>query len=138
VNHTTRQKLLRRKRRIQNVWPNPSCAPAPSRCLPPAIFHYDIADRTRGLNCAGVGAIHQMARRVGLIDALDRDVNLLKVHLPYHESDHILNIAYNFMVGGTCLEDLELRRNNEVSSTPSARDAFPTRRPPGLLPAVHQ
>jgi len=39
---------------------------------------------------------------------------LLKVHLPYHESDHILNIAYNFLLGGTCLEDLELRRNDEA------------------------
>jgi hypothetical protein len=49
-----------------------------------------------------------------LIDALDRRLHLLKVHLPYHESDHVLNIAYNALCGGTCLEDLELRRNDEV------------------------
>jgi hypothetical protein len=77
-------------------------------------IHYEIADRTRGLSCGGIGVVHQIARTVGLIDALDRNVHLLKVHLPYHESDHILNIAYNVMTGGTCLEDLELRRNNEV------------------------
>jgi hypothetical protein len=41
-------------------------------------------------------------------------VQLLQVHLPYHESDHILNIAYNILAGGTCLQDLELRRNDEV------------------------
>jgi hypothetical protein len=76
--------------------------------------HYEVAGRTRGLNCAGLGAIHQMVRAVGLIGALDRDVRVLKVHLPYHESDHVLNIAYNFLTDGTCLEDLELRRNNEV------------------------
>jgi hypothetical protein len=34
--------------------------------------------------------------------------------LPYSESDHVLNIAYNLLAGGTCLEHLELRRNDEV------------------------
>jgi hypothetical protein len=77
-------------------------------------IHYEVADRTRGLSCAGIGVIHQLARSVGLIDALDRGVELFKVHLPYHESDHVLNIAYNVLAGGTCLEDLELRRNDEV------------------------
>jgi hypothetical protein len=33
--------------------------------------------------------------------------------LPYHESDHILNIAYNFLAGGSCLQDIELLRNDE-------------------------
>ena len=44
------------------------------------------------------------------------------MHLPCYESDHVLNacpersrrIAYNILAGGTCLEDLELRRNDEV------------------------
>jgi hypothetical protein len=62
----------------------------------------------------GIGAIHLMAGHLGLADAIDRDLHLLKVHLPYHESDHVLNIAYNLLAGGTCLEDLELRRNDEV------------------------
>ncbi|MFQ5474158.1 MAG: IS1380 family transposase, partial [Dehalococcoidia bacterium] len=39
---------------------------------------------------------------------------MLKVHLPYHESDHVLNIAYNLLCGGQCLEDLELLRQDEV------------------------
>jgi hypothetical protein len=77
-------------------------------------IHYEVADRTRGLNCGGIGAVHQMVRKVGLIEVLDQNVHLLKVHLPYHESDHVLNIAYNILAGGTCLEDLELLRNNEV------------------------
>ncbi len=55
-----------------------------------------------------------MVRSLGLIDDLDRNLHLLKLHLPYHESDHVLNIAYNFLAGGTCLEDIELLRNNEV------------------------
>ncbi len=39
---------------------------------------------------------------------------MLKIHLPYHESDHVFNIAYNARCDGTCLQDIELRRNDEV------------------------
>jgi hypothetical protein len=58
--------------------------------------------------------MHLLARRTGLIQAIDRRLHLLKVHLPYHESDHVLNIAYNILVGGTCLEDIEQQRNQEA------------------------
>ena len=77
-------------------------------------IHYEVAERTRGLGCGGLGAMHALARKVGLIEEIDRRLHLLKVHLPYHESDHVLNIAYNLLVGGQCLEDLELLRNDEV------------------------
>ena len=39
---------------------------------------------------------------------------MLKVHPPYHESDHVLNLAYNLLAGGQRLEDLEGRRQDEV------------------------
>ena len=77
-------------------------------------IHYELADRTRGIDCGGIGAIHLLARQTGLIDAIDRKLHLLKIHKPYHESDHVLNVAYNVLAGGKCLEDLEGRRNNEV------------------------
>ena len=75
---------------------------------------YEESDRTRAMNVGGIGAMHNLAQRLGLIEAIDRQLHLLKVHLPYHESDHVLNIAYNVLSGGTCLEDIELRRNDEV------------------------
>ena len=50
----------------------------------------------------------------GLVEAIDRRVQVLKIHLPYHESDHVLNLAYNAMCDGVRLEDIELRRNDEV------------------------
>ena len=53
-------------------------------------------------------------RRLGLIEAIDRRLVLFKFHLPYHESDHVLNLAYNALCGGTCLQDIELRRQDEV------------------------
>jgi hypothetical protein len=102
------------KRRIQNRLANPILDPQPNPMFAAGNIHYEVAERTRGLNCGGIGAVHQMVRNVGLVEALDQNVKLLKVHLPYHESDHVLNIAYNILAGGTCLEDLELLRNNEV------------------------
>ena len=70
--------------------------------------HYEVAGRIRALAVGGMGAIHGLARQTGLIQAIDERLKLLKIHLPYHESDHVLNIAYNIVSGGTCLEDLEL------------------------------
>ena len=77
-------------------------------------IHYEMADRTRAIGYGGIGLVHQLARQSGLIDALDRHVHVLKVHLPYHESDHVLNIAYNAVCEGRCLQDIELRRNDET------------------------
>ena len=51
---------------------------------------------------------------MGLPDEINRNVPLLKIHVPYWESDHVLNIAYNVLLGGVRLEDIELRRNDEV------------------------
>jgi len=76
--------------------------------------HYDLSGRMRGLDTGGIGAMHRLARHTGLIKEIDRRVVVLKVHLPYFESDHVLGIAYNILCGGTCLEDIELRRQNEV------------------------
>jgi hypothetical protein len=76
-------------------------------------IHYDISDRTHALGPGGIGAIHLLSRRVGLVEEIDRELHLLQRHLPYFESDHVLNIAYNLLSGGTCLEDIELLRNDE-------------------------
>ena len=77
-------------------------------------IHYEHSDRVRGLGSGGIGAMHRLAQHVGLVDAIDRHVEVLKVHLPYFESDHVLGIAYNVLCGGTCLQDIEQRRQDEV------------------------
>lgn len=76
--------------------------------------HYEVAERARGFGAGGIGAIHELARSTGLVKEIDAALQLLKVHLPYHESDHVLNIAFNTLAGGRCLEDLERLRNDEV------------------------
>ena len=77
-------------------------------------IHYELSDKTRAMNYGGVGAIHKMVKQIGLDQELDNHLDLLKVHLPYHESDHVLNLAYNALVGGVRLEDIELRRADET------------------------
>ena len=77
-------------------------------------LQFEMAERTRGMTYGGLGAIVLLVRQLGLAEAIDRDLHLLKIHLPYHESDHVLNLAYNALCDGTCLEDIELRRNDEV------------------------
>jgi hypothetical protein len=77
-------------------------------------IQYEMAERTRGMSYGGIGAMHVMLQRVGLVEDLDQSLSLLKRHLPYHESDHVLNLAYNILAGGQRLEDIELRRQDEV------------------------
>jgi len=113
VNNITRQRLLNGKLRIvRRLQKNAS--PQERPMMTASNIHYEVAQRTRGIACGGIGAIHLLARNTGLIQAIDDNLHLLKVHLPYHESDHVLNLAYNVMAGGTCLQDIELRRNDEV------------------------
>lgn len=109
------RKLRQRKRRIeQRINPSAPDAESTEPILSAANIHYEIADRTRGIAAGGIGAIHLLARRVGLIDDINRELHLLKRHLPYFESDHVLNIAYNILAGGRRLEHIEVRRNDEV------------------------
>jgi len=58
--------------------------------------------------------MHVLAQRTGLAAEIDASLKLLQVHQPYHESDHVLHIAYNILCGGKTLEDLEQLRHDEV------------------------
>ena len=86
----------------------------PGPVLAGANIHYEVAERTHGIACGGIGLIHDMVQRLGLAEAINRSVPVFKRYLPYSESDHVLNIAYNLLAGGTCLDHLELRRNDEA------------------------
>ena len=77
-------------------------------------IRYEVADRAVATKAGGVGAIHTLVKRLRLDREIDASVSLFKKHLPYHESDHILNIAYSFLAGGRCLEDIEVLRQDEA------------------------
>jgi hypothetical protein len=114
VNKTIRQKLVNSKRRILRCLDKTVLGDCSQPMLTASNIHYEIGERSRGVSVGGIGAIHALARQTGLIEAIDRRLHLLKFHLPYHESDHVLALAYLPLCGGTCLEDLELLRNDEV------------------------
>ena len=114
MNAILRRKLASRKRHLEHRLDKTDLRGCSEPMLTASNIHYEVADRTRGFCHGGIGAMHLLARRVGLIDAIDDGLHLLKVHLPYHESDHVLNLAYNALCDGTCLQDLELRRQDEV------------------------
>lgn len=109
-----RQKLTNSKRRIQRRLDKTDLRGCSQPIITARNIHYEIADRCRGIGVGGIGAVHALVRRVGLIEAIDRRLEVLKIHLPYHESDHVLALAYLPLCGGTCIQDLELLRNDEV------------------------
>jgi len=108
-------KILRnRKARIERRLKPCNWEDQPRPMLGASNIHYEMAERTHAMNCGGIGAMHLMVQRLGLVEDIDRNLHLLKLHLPYHESDHVLNLTYNLLAGGQRLEDIELRRQDEV------------------------
>jgi len=113
VNKTTRDRHGKRKRRIERRLSSIPRHDPERPVFSASNIRYELADRGGGIACGGIGLMHNLARRVGLPEAVDRNLSLLKIHRPYQESDHVLNIAYNILAGGHCLENLELLRNDE-------------------------
>ena len=109
-----KQRMRNSRRRIQHRLRDREWAPQDNPMFTARNIRYEIAERGHGLAHGGIGLLHKMAQEIGLPQALDKNLNVLKLHLPYHESDHVLNIAYNSVMDGTCLQDIELRRNDEV------------------------
>lgn len=114
MNIKIRRKLERRKLRLRFRLDKAKLKNLDKPVFTASNIRYEISDRDRGISHGGVGALHLLARRIGLIAAIDEKLHLLKIHLPYHESDHVLNFAYNAICDGTCKQDIELRRQDEV------------------------
>ena len=114
MNASVHRQLDRRKRRIARRIRNRPGVERPEPMIAASNIRYQISEKVRGIAPGGIGAIHLLARKLGLVDDIDQKLHLLKRHLPYHESDHVLSIAYNLLAGGSRLEHLEVRRNDEV------------------------
>jgi Transposase DDE domain group 1 len=114
VNASAHRRLNRNKRRILRRIANEPGVERPEPMMTASNIHYEMSEKVQGIAPGGIGAIHLLARKIGLIRDLDENLHLLKRHLPYHESDHVLNIAYNLLAGGSRLEHIEVRRNDEV------------------------
>jgi hypothetical protein len=75
---------------------------------------YELAERTRAVAHGGMGMVAKLVKALGLAGEIDASLDLLALHKPYYESDHVLNIAYNALCGGKTLDDIELRRRDQV------------------------
>jgi hypothetical protein len=73
---------------------------------------YEIGGNVEATPFGGLFAMHRLVTRVGLVKAIDAGLHLLKMHLPYHESDHVLTLAYSVLCGGTRLEDVDRLRTD--------------------------
>jgi len=109
-----RRRLAERKRRIEGQLAEAVRVNVGGPVLRGGAVRYELADRAQGIGCGGIGAMQQLVRRLGLARAIDRRLHLLKVHVPYHESDHVLNLVYNALCGGRVLQDIELRRQDSA------------------------
>jgi hypothetical protein len=73
---------------------------------------YEIGGKGEATPFGGLFAMHRLVSRLGLVDEIDARLHLLKMHLPYHESDHVLTLAYSVLSGGTRLEDVDRLRTD--------------------------
>ena len=112
MNENHRRILQERKSEIQERL-DPNYQPFTySPVISGANTQYDISSRMKAVICGGLGAIHRMVQAIGLASAINTRLHLFKMTRPYFESDHVLNLAYNILAGGRCIDDLELLRND--------------------------
>ncbi len=113
------------KRKIRRRPDRPVTAPSLEPVITARNIQYETAIKVRAIPCGGIGAIQLLVRKLGLDAAIDERLHLLKFHFPYHESDHVLNLASNALCDGTCLDDIELRRNDVVFLDALGADRIP-------------
>jgi hypothetical protein len=114
VNKRDHKIYLRDKQNLESRLERKQYEDQPDAMFKDPNIHYQIAERTRAIGFGGIGVLHKLVCRLKLDRAINKNIALLKVHVPYWESDHVLNIAYNVLTGGTCLEDIERLRNDET------------------------
>ncbi|MFQ5473975.1 MAG: transposase [Dehalococcoidia bacterium] len=108
----SKENLRRRQREIEARL-DPSWHPAREEpVLESGNIRYEVSGRTQAVACGGLGMLQAVVEATGLRSRIDESLHLLKRHLPYHESDHVLSLLYMVMTGGRCLEDLEPRRQD--------------------------
>ena len=127
ISHTqSRKNSVRRKQRVAarhaqaGHW---SAQAQPMFSASPV--HYEIGANTDAMCFGGIAAVHRLLTKLRLPEKINEAVPLLKVHLPYHESDHVLNLAYNVLCGGTRLEDIERLRHDTAYMNALGADLIP-------------
>jgi hypothetical protein len=105
VKKIVRQRVAREKRQIEKRLKDAVAVNVGGPVLRGGNIEYQLAGRASGIAHGGMGLVQRMVRRIGLAEAIDANV-VLKIHKPYHEFGHVLNIAYNALCGGERLDDM--------------------------------
>ena len=108
-----RRKAKARKRKMlrridKNNWSGAS------PMIRPQAIKYEIADKQKAIAAGGIGTLLELTKQLDLRKEINRAIPLFKLHLPYDEADHVLNIAMDLLAGGNCLEHIEDRRQDEA------------------------
>jgi hypothetical protein len=120
-----RRALAREQRTIERRLTDAVAPNAAGPVLGRARIAYEYSERTRGVAHGGMGMVARLVAEVGLAPEIDASVELLAQHRPYHESDHVLNIAYNALCGSARLENIEARRGDRVFLDGIGAEALP-------------
>ena len=78
------------------------------------LLHLESDPRGEMTHYGGLVLAQQFVRRFGVAKRLDDRLMLFKRHAPYHESDHVLALAYTLYTDGTCLEDQGALQGSEA------------------------
>jgi len=78
------------------------------------LLHLESDPRGEITHYGGLVLAQQFVRRFGVAKRLDDRLMLFKRHAPYHESDHVLALAYTLYADGTCLEDQAALQGSEA------------------------
>jgi hypothetical protein len=78
------------------------------------LLHLESDPRGEITHYGGLVLAQQFVRRFRVAQQLDHALTLFKRHAPYHESDHVLALAYTLYVDGTCLEDQAALQGSEA------------------------
>ena len=119
-NAARRRRRVAARHRLAGHW-----SPQPAPMLTTGPVGYEVGANVDATSFGGIAALHRLVTKLGLVEAIDADLDLLKVHLPYHESDHVLNLAYNVACGGTRLEDIERLRHDTAYLNALGADLIP-------------
>lgn len=78
-------------------------------------LHTEVDEVSEITPYGGLTLFSDFVRRFKVAQEVDANLKVLKLHLPYFESDHVLAQAANLYVGGTCIEDMSNLQNSEAA-----------------------
>jgi len=107
VSDSIQDGIRARKRRNERRLDKRNFPAGGGRVLGASNVRFELSGRAVGTPYGGIGLVHRLVGEIGLAEEIDSRLHVLKFHLPYHDSDHVLSLAYNALCDGTCLEDLE-------------------------------